>query len=144
MISIESLSEEDLPGLKKVYEEGFKSSPGDINCTQNIFSEIKDNKSYNILCAKVKGEVVGSVMGVACLELFGNCRPFMVVENVVVLQSHRRLGIARMLLTELEERAKNWTAPRCFLFQANTAKKHINCTILWVLETIRLMDIENN
>lgn len=106
MITIENLTKEDLPGLKKVYEEGFDSMTGNINRMQNVFSEINGNKNYNILCAKVKGEVVGSVMGVACMELFGNCQPFMVVENVVVLQSHRRLGIAKTLLTELEARAK--------------------------------------
>jgi ribosomal protein S18 acetylase RimI-like enzyme len=106
MITIESLNEEDLPGLKKVYEEGFEMSPRNIDLMLNAFSKIESDKNYNILCAKVNGKVVGSVMGVACMELFGNCQPFMVVENVVVLQDHRRLGIAKMLLIELEARAK--------------------------------------
>lgn len=106
MITIESLNKKDLPGLKKVYEEGFKSAAGDINLMKRAFPEIKDNKNFTILCAKKDAEVVGSVMGVVCMELFGNCKPFMVVENVVVLQNHRRLGIAKMLLTNLEKCAK--------------------------------------
>ena len=106
MITIERLKEVDIPGLKKVYEEGFESNSGNINLMQNAFAKIKDDNNYNILCAKINGEVVGSVMGVTCLELFGNCKPFMVVENVVVLQDHRRKGIAKMLLKELEKRAK--------------------------------------
>jgi predicted GNAT family acetyltransferase len=44
-------------------------------------------------------------MGVVCHELFGNCLPFMVVENVVVLNNYRRMGIAALLMQKLEEQA---------------------------------------
>ena len=47
-------------------------------------------------------------MGVVCHELFGECRPFMVVENVAVLKSHCRKGIAKQLFIELEEVAKSF------------------------------------
>jgi len=73
---------------------------------EETFGLIKDNAAYHILCATFNGEVVGSVMGIVCNELFGRCLPFMVVENVVVSTGFRRQGIARQLLTKLEECAK--------------------------------------
>jgi ribosomal protein S18 acetylase RimI-like enzyme len=45
-------------------------------------------------------------MGILCYELFGNCEPFMVVENVAVLNSYRRQGIAKQLMIKLEEEAR--------------------------------------
>lgn len=40
---------------------------------------------------------MGSLMGVANRELIGECRPFMVIENVIVSNKHRRMGIGKML-----------------------------------------------
>jgi hypothetical protein len=34
-------------------------------------------------------------MGILCEELYGQCRPFMAVEDVIVDQAHRRRGIGR-------------------------------------------------
>jgi len=44
-------------------------------------------------------------MGIVCEELYGECRPFMVVEDVIVDQNHRRQGIGSLLMRELERRA---------------------------------------
>lgn len=105
MITIDKLTLNDLNGLKLLYESGFEGSATDSNRMVEVFNQIKDNPNYIILCAKVAHQVVGSVMGVVCNELFGNCLPFMVVENVVVLNDYRRLGIAKQLMQSLEEQA---------------------------------------
>ena len=106
MITIDKLSFEDLNDLKLLYEDGFEGSATDFKSMVDRYHQIKDNINYIILCAKMDGKVVGSVMGIVCNELFGKCLPFMVVENVVVLNSRRRLGIARQLLRKLEDRAR--------------------------------------
>ena len=41
-----------------------------------------------------------------CQELFGTCQPFMVIEDVVVLNEYRRQGIAKQLLIKIEEEAQ--------------------------------------
>lgn len=105
-IEIDFLKKTDLQGLKNLYEQGFESSPIDSKKMIETYDLIKNDNSYNILCAKINGLIVGSVMGVACFELFGECKPFMVVENVVVLKEYRKKGIAKRLMVRLEERAR--------------------------------------
>lgn len=103
MAEISFLKYSDLQGLKELYEQGFNSSQTDFSRMLEVFELIRNNKNYIILCSKIDGKIVGSVMGVLCYELFGSCRPFMVVENVVVLEEYRGNGIAKQLMVRLEE-----------------------------------------
>ena len=64
-----------------------------------------------LLAAEDGGRLVGSVMGVVCEELYGDGRPFLVVENLIVDKEQRRKGAGRML-RELEKAAEARTAPR--------------------------------
>ena len=41
-------------------------------------------------------------MGIVCEELYGDCKPFMVIEDVVVQKDHRRSGIGSALMGALE------------------------------------------
>ena len=70
------------------------------------FSKIKNDPNHVVLVAKAENKVVGSVLGVICYELIGNCTPFMVLEDVAVLSAFRRNGIARLLMMQIEEQAK--------------------------------------
>lgn len=106
MITIDKLDFRDLPGLKQLYENAFDGSVTDFDKMTIGFNRIKDNPNYVILCAKSEGQIIGSVLGVICNELFGQCNPFMVLEDVAVLKTHRRLGIAKQLMIQIEEYAK--------------------------------------
>jgi ribosomal protein S18 acetylase RimI-like enzyme len=44
-------------------------------------------------------------MGVICEELYGDCRPFLVIEDVVVDKTFQRTGIGSALMREIEIRA---------------------------------------
>jgi ribosomal protein S18 acetylase RimI-like enzyme len=105
MITIDKLKFEDLIGLKALYEDGFEGSTTDFERMVESYNQIKENPNYTFLCAHLDDKLVGSVMGVACLELFGNCVPFMVVENVAVLSEYRKMGIAKQLMKQLEDHA---------------------------------------
>jgi ribosomal protein S18 acetylase RimI-like enzyme len=106
MIKIDRLDFNDLHGLKLLYENAFEGSKTDYEKMISNFNQIKDNPNYVILCAKSDKQIVGSVLGVICTELFGQCNPFMVLEDVAVLSTHRRLEIAKRLMLEIEEHAK--------------------------------------
>ena len=108
MLKIEQLKEKDLAGLMALYEEAFETSTNELEpVKKTFFNKIKNNPDYCIHCAKDNNRLIGSVMGVVCYELFGSCKPFMVVENVAVLDEYRRKGIAKMLMLELEKIARD-------------------------------------
>jgi ribosomal protein S18 acetylase RimI-like enzyme len=106
MIVIDKLSFEDLNGLKQLYEDAFEGSSTDFDNMTKTYNQIKENANYIILCAKTDDKIVGSVMGIICNELYGKCLPFMVIENVAVLNGYRRSGIAKQLMIKLEDLAK--------------------------------------
>ena len=45
-------------------------------------------------------------MGIVCQDLVGACRPFLVIENVVVSSEFRRSGIGRLLMDSIEAVAR--------------------------------------
>ena len=47
-------------------------------------------------------------MGIVCDELYGECNPFLVMEDLVVDKGYRKIGIGRALMIELEKFAKEW------------------------------------
>jgi predicted N-acetyltransferase YhbS len=105
MITIEPVKYVDLQGLKELYEDAFGGNT-DFEKMTETFSKIKNDPNQIILAAKTEGKVVGSVLGVICHELIGQCTPFMVLEDVAVLSTFRRKGIAKKLMIQIEEEAK--------------------------------------
>jgi GNAT superfamily N-acetyltransferase len=101
MIRISHVDEKDLPGLSLLYQELIdkEADPGRM---LSVFRAMQDNPHYHVLVAKEHGRVLGSVMGVLCLDLFGKCDPFMVVENMIVSEPQRGSGIGALLMQELE------------------------------------------
>ena len=102
---VRSMETRDLPQLALLYEQfwGDKSYP-DLMASQ--LEKIQGCGSHLLLAAVEGDTLCGSVMGIVCEELYGDCRPFLVVENMIVDKSSRRAGVGRALLAELESRAK--------------------------------------
>lgn len=103
-MNIERLTEEDLPGLSKLYEQ-FWGEVSSLDTMRETFKRLAANTNYILLVAKLGDAVVGSVMGVICEELYGQCKPFMVVEDVIVDRAHRRGGVGTQLMRQLENEA---------------------------------------
>ena len=102
---IRDLEIEDIESLSKLYYQ-FWSETSDEETMRGKFSQLQKNDAYIFLCAIENNILVGSLMGIVCEELYGDCRPFMVVENVIVDGNHRGKGFGKALLGELEKRAK--------------------------------------
>jgi len=103
-MQIDRLSEADLEPLAALYKQ-FWGEESSLDKMRATFARLRTDRDYVFLAAKVDGRLVGSVMGIACEELYGQCRPFMVVEDVIVDRAHRRKGIGTALMRELERRA---------------------------------------
>jgi len=104
-VIVREMAVEDMTALAALYEQ-FWGEESDVREMMRRFEEIQAAGTHILLCAEADGRMIGSVMGVVCAELYGGCQPFLVVENMIVDQTRRRAGVGRVLLAELERRAK--------------------------------------
>lgn len=104
-MNIQGMKKEDLPQLAALYRQ-FWSEESDIEKMETQFERLSRQNTHILLSAVEEGVMVGSVMGVVCEELYGDCRPFLVLENMIVDKACRHKGVGRALLQELEKRAK--------------------------------------
>ncbi|MDR0266525.1 GNAT family N-acetyltransferase [Paenibacillus sp.] len=105
MITIRHITEKDLSGLSHLYEELLGISTH-LDQMLQVFKSAESSGNYHILGAFHEGELAGSLMGIVCLDLIGNCKPFMVIENVIVSGRIRRQGIGQKLMNEIEKIAR--------------------------------------
>ena len=101
---IRELIQSDLGSLAELYEQfwGEKSS---VEKMQRTYKRLKANTNYIFLVAEQKGHLSGALMGIICEELYGDCRPFLVIEDVIVDKAYRHTGIGTALMREIENRA---------------------------------------
>ncbi|MCL2141530.1 MAG: GNAT family N-acetyltransferase [Methanimicrococcus sp.] len=103
-VEIRTLEIGDMASLAKLNRH-FWNEESDVEEMERKFCDLQNNPSYIFLCAVEGAELVGSIMGIVCDELYGTCKPFLVVENMVVDPKYRRKGIAKLLFEELEKQS---------------------------------------
>lgn len=115
MLSIAPIETDDIEQLAALYRQLVEHEP-DIAGMRHAFLQASRNKNHIVLGAKDEhGQLVGSCVGVICETLVGKCRPFIVVEDVVVERSGRRAGIGRALMAEIENHAQERGCSYIFL-----------------------------
>jgi len=106
IFNINKITENDLYGLINLYSQ-LVNEKSDLNKMKNIYKKIASNDNYYLLGAKDETDtLVGSIMGVVCYDLLRECRPFMVMENMIVNENSRGKGIGKKLIAKLESIAK--------------------------------------
>jgi len=104
-MTIRYLQLQDIPALAELYRQ-FWGESSNVEKMKEKFAQLREREDY-ILLSAVEGEkLCGSVMGIVCQELYGECAPFLVLENMVVDSAYRRGGVGKALLAELEKWAK--------------------------------------
>ena len=104
-LKIRTLKAEDLPALARLYTQ-FWGQDSDLPKMRATYEEIAPDPRHILLCATVDEVVVASILGVICQELYRECRPFLVVEDLIVDGGFRRKGIGKRLMNELLTRAR--------------------------------------
>ena len=101
---------EDIPQLANLYKQ-FWNEESCVDTMNRKYSQFVKEDSHILLSAIENDVLIGSVMGVICGELYGDCRPFLVLENMIIDKDYRNRGIGKELVFELEKRAteKNCT-----------------------------------
>ncbi|MCL2689624.1 MAG: GNAT family N-acetyltransferase [Chitinispirillia bacterium] len=102
---IRDLQIDDIESLSELYYQ-FWNENSDIQKMKSKLTLLHNNEAYIFLCAIENEKLIGSVMGIVCEELYGDCRPFLVIENMVIDSTQRKKGIGKALFSELEKRAK--------------------------------------
>ena len=97
---------EDLSELSVLYQQLIPNNV-DLSKMEQVFSSNKENPNHMILVAKDKGRVIGTLLSSCCEMLFGECKSFMVVEDVVVDEQYRRQGVGELLMSKVESHAKS-------------------------------------
>jgi predicted N-acetyltransferase YhbS len=106
LVTITRITYDDLNDLSNLYEQllGKKTN---FPKFKDKFTLINSNKNYVLIGAKDGNKnLVGSLLGIICQDLGGECKPFMVVENVIVKNNYRRMGIGKTLMTFIENFAR--------------------------------------
>jgi ribosomal protein S18 acetylase RimI-like enzyme len=102
---IRNIKESDLQPLVGLYLQ-FWGEVSNLPKMQKKFVDLMDNPMYIFMCAEIDGKLVGTIQGIICDELIGECQPFIVMENLVTDKEFRNKGVAKSLLAELESIAK--------------------------------------
>ena len=105
MITREIITD-DIPQLALLYKQFW----GEESCVEAMyikFNQVSKLGSHIFICALENNQLIGSVTGVICEEIYGDCRPFMVLENMIVDEKYRNQGIGKALIFELEKVASN-------------------------------------
>lgn len=119
-MKIVELEAQDLPALAGLFQQ-FWNETSSLEKMQKTFSKLRGNQAYILLGAKDAGRLVGFAMGIICEELYGECEPFMVIEDVIVDRNQRRSGVGAALMSALEQ----------FAVERNC------CQVIFVTETER-------
>lgn len=101
-MEIRNMIRTDIPQLAMLYQQ-FWDEHSNILAMENQFDRLSKDKRYILLSAIIDDRLVGSVMGIICQDLYGNCKPFLVLENMIVDHGSRRKGIGKSLVHRLEE-----------------------------------------
>lgn len=102
---IREMISEDIPELAGLYKQ-FWNEASCIESMYKQFEKLQKRGSHIFLSAVEDNILIGSVMGVICEELYGDCRPFLVLENMIVDKEYRNKGVGKALISELERIAK--------------------------------------
>ncbi|MBC2581667.1 GNAT family N-acetyltransferase [Clostridium sp. DJ247] len=92
---------EDIPELAMLYMQ-FWNENSCIEKMQKQFRKMQHSDTHILLSAVEESRLIGSVMGIVCEELYGDCRPFLVIENMIVDKNCRKKGIGKALFLEVE------------------------------------------
>ena len=96
---------EDLPQLARLLET-LTSLPTPLDRLTAAFERMDGRPDYHLVGVRHGEILAGAVCGVVCLDCVGECRPYLVAENLIVAEPYRRRGLGRLLLEELEARAR--------------------------------------
>lgn len=104
-MDIRNLQQNDLENLIPLYKE-FWDEDSDLLKMKETYKQIVKDPNHIILTAVEKGILIGTISGIVCRSLYGDCSPFLVIEDFIITEKYRGKGIGKKLLSAIEEAGK--------------------------------------
>ncbi len=101
-ITVRKAEKDDVVGLSDLFVE-FIGQGSNLTAMKQQIEVLSANSNYYIAVAIDRDKVVGTSMGIVCYDLVGNCNPFLLIENVVVLPEYQGQGVGNLLMQTLED-----------------------------------------
>lgn len=99
---IEKLRSEDIKELLGLYRELMPYNNSEEKALE-IYNKMLMDEKYLVLVAKENNKIVGSALAVCCMLLGYEGRNFLVIEDVIVKNEFRGLGIGSKLMKSIDE-----------------------------------------
>lgn len=99
---IEKLKLEDISELLELYKE-LTPYNNSLNKSIEIYKEMLKDDKYLLLVAKENNKIVGSALAVCCLVLVLDGGRFLAIEDVIVRDGLRGMGIGKKLMGAIDE-----------------------------------------
>jgi GNAT superfamily N-acetyltransferase len=101
-ITVRKVEITDIAGLSELFVD-FIAKESNLTAMKKQIEVISNDPNYYVAVACEANKVIGTSMGIICYDLVGDCNPFMLIENVVVLPQYQGQGVGRLLMRALED-----------------------------------------
>lgn len=101
-ITVRKVEITDVAGLSELFVD-FIAKESNLTAMKKQIEVISNDPNYYVAVACEGNKVIGTSMGIICYDLVGDCNPFMLIENVVVLPQYQGQGVGRLLMRTLED-----------------------------------------
>jgi GNAT superfamily N-acetyltransferase len=99
-VVVRQVEPRDLEGVLRLYKELRPKDPPLVpQAARDMFEHLIQRPDIDLLVCEVNGVLAATCQLALVPNLASGARPFGVLEHVVTLAGHRRLGYARLLLT---------------------------------------------
>lgn len=120
MSELRPVAMSDLSALAQLAEE-LTGRPVNLDRLSRNLAWMLERPEYLILGAYENNELLGSATGILCPDIVNECRPFVVMENLIVAARARGTGLGRLLIAGIEAFAKDHDA--AYLFFVSRAER---------------------
>lgn len=81
---VRDMEKSDIPQLARLYNQFWDGDTSQVETMYSKFEKLQGNGTHILLSAVEGHRLVGTVMGVICEELYGKCKAFLVLENLII------------------------------------------------------------
>ncbi len=107
---------EDIPKLNPLLAQLSESLADPAKMAEKMEKIARNDDNYLLVAEDTEiGALLGSLIGVVFEDICGDCRPILLVENVVVEETARRLGVGRAMFDAIEDWGREKDCHYCIL-----------------------------